>query len=828
MDKNNKKKVQQRPSSKPKKKKKQKFSFKKFIFGLFVTGMLGVICAIGVYILIMINGANLLEENQDKFKMSETSSIVDRDGNVITELYRENREVAEEQEIPDLVRKAFVATEDRRFYTHQGIDLWSIGRALVKDIVARKAVEGASTITQQLAKNLFFEDPQKTIFRKATEASIAVALEKERSKDEILTMYLNRIYFGHGAYGIKAAAKVYFGVTDLNQLDLAQIATLAALPKAPNTYSPYKNMEKSKSRRAVVLKLMEEEGYITAKQREEATKAELKLAPDTDGKKQFMTFIDYVVKEAQDLYGIDEEELRRGGYTIYTTMNKTAQSAMETTYANDDFFQKPAEDGTKIQSSMVIVDNADGGIVAMIGGRDYKSKDYNRALSPLQPGSSFKPIAVYAAALESGKYNPYTVLPDTKQCFGNGKYCPSNYGNKYRGSVTMKDAIRFSTNIGPVWLLEQMGAKVGVEMAEKFGIPLDPQNDRNLSIALGGLTKGASPLQMAGAYMTFANGGERHTTHAIIKIEDNKGKTVHEFKPNTTRVISAKTAYYMTEMLQAALEPGGTGTRAKMDRPVAGKTGSSGIAIKGYEKYDSSVWFVGYTPEWTAAVWEGFDKTDTSKGHYVTVGSGSTAAIFKEVMTKAMVNMPPKQFERPKDVPKLEEPKKAIEDLKAEFMPDALSVQLNWSSPDSYTGYNIYRKGYMEDEFIQIGTSAGTDFYDMTIEPGETYIYYIIPYLGDRQGEKSNLAEVVIPGEQEEDPGDIPDINGPYDPIPTPGDGEGEEPSFPWPSLPPDDLDPFPSDDPSPDPGDLPEEEQYEPSVGKGRNKEGRMKIRIH
>lgn len=766
MEKNNQNRNNQRPNSKPKpKKKKKKFNYKKLFFGIIIAGILGVICAVGVYIVVLMNGARLLEANQDKFNMSQSTTIHDRSGKEVTMLYDQNREVVPTEEIPDLLKQAFVATEDRRFYTHTGVDVWSIGRALVKDVVARSAVEGGSTITQQLAKNILFQNPDKTLFRKATEASMALALEKERSKDEILGMYLNRIYFAHGAYGVKAASKLYFGKSDLSELKLEEIATLAALAKAPNTYSPIKNYDKSKERRAVVLQLMQEEGYITAEQQAEAAKADLVLASGNEVKREFMTYIDYVVSEAETVYGIKEEAFISGGYEVYTTMDMNAQSVLETSYKNDKLFQKDAKDGTKIQSTMVIVDNNDGGIVAMIGGRDYKTKDYNRATSQLQPGSAFKPIAVYADALENRGYNPYSMLTDEKQCFGNGKYCPNNYNNRYDGSVTMKEAIKQSKNIAPVALLEEIGIDKGIAMAEKLGTPLDPVNDRNLSIALGGLTKGVTPLQMAGAYSVFANGGVKHTTHSIMKIVDSKGETVKEFKPDSVKVLKPSTAYYMTTMLQSVLEPGGTGTRAKMNRPVAGKTGSTGLTQKGFQKYDSNIWFVGYTPQWTAAVWEGFDKIDTKNGHYVTVGSGNTAAIFKEVMTKAMDNMDKLDFKRPKGVEELTEPSKAITDLSANYSLDTRSVDLTWSEQKTASAYKVYRKSYTEDNFSQIGTAEAAAFNDIAINPGETYMYYVIPVMGEKEGIKSNVAEITIPVDGTE-VSPTPPGEGPFEPTP--------------------------------------------------------------
>jgi penicillin-binding protein 2A len=320
-----------KPTKKTGKKSKKSLAGKLFI-ALFIAGVLGVICAVGVYAVIVFNGRQILVSNWGKLsEFNEASHLYDVNGAEATALYRENRESVSIGDIPDKLQKAFIATEDRRFMEHGGVDLWAIGRAAVKDVIARSAVEGGSTITQQLAKNVFL-NKDKTFFRKATEMAIAVAMEGNINKDEILQQYLNYIYFGNGAYGVKAAAKKYFGVSDLSKLETWQMATLAAIPKSPSNYNPIDNPDKSKDRRAVVLKLMFDQGYITEEEKTAGSAAEYKAPADT-GKKEFLTYIDYVVKEAGELYGLNEDDLLRNGYKIYTAMDSGAQKIMEQTYA---------------------------------------------------------------------------------------------------------------------------------------------------------------------------------------------------------------------------------------------------------------------------------------------------------------------------------------------------------------------------------------------------------------------------------------------------------------------------------------------------------------
>ncbi|TXK85354.1 transglycosylase domain-containing protein [Paenibacillus sp. N3.4] len=339
-----------KPSDGSKGSKKKGFNFRKVFIGTIIAGILAIICAMAIYIVVIMSGFKILDSNIDKINASTESTLIyaqeegkDKNGKdlpatEIAKIYKgENRESVDIKDIPKRLQQAFVATEDRRFYEHSGVDLWSIGRALVKDIIHMSAVEGGSTITQQLAKNVFLSS-EKTAFRKGTEMSIAFALDERYSKEDILQRYLNRIFFGSNAYGIKAAAKVYFGKSNLNDLKLWEMATLAALPKAPSRYSPIANPDLSKDRRGVVLKLMADQGYITEAERVEAAAVDY-VAPASvsQGTKDYASYVDYVVNEAEDVYGIGEDELLTKGYRIYTAMNRDAQKIMEQTYATPSF-----------------------------------------------------------------------------------------------------------------------------------------------------------------------------------------------------------------------------------------------------------------------------------------------------------------------------------------------------------------------------------------------------------------------------------------------------------------------------------------------------------
>ncbi|KRE59478.1 transglycosylase domain-containing protein [Paenibacillus sp. Soil750] len=774
--------------------KKKKFNARKLIMGSIIAAIIAVICATGIYIVVIMSGFKILDANIDKIISTTESTLIyaqeegkDKDGKdkpatEISKIYRgENRESVNIKDVPERLKQAFIATEDRRFKEHSGVDLRAIGRALVTDIIHMSAVEGGSTITQQLAKNVFLSS-EKTAFRKGTEMSIAFALDERFTKDEILEKYLNRIFFGSNAYGIKAAAKVYFNKSNLNELEVWEMATLAALPKAPSRYSPLTHPDLSKERRAVVLRLMTDQGYITEAERAKAADVDYvpPVSTSTGGTKEYASFVDYVVNEAEDMYGIEEDELLTKGYRIYTTMNIKAQQTIEQTYADPSFFQKDATDGQKIQSAMVILDNKTGGIMGLIGGRDYKTKGFSRVYSKRQPGSSFKPIAVYAPALDSGKYTPYSMLDDTQTSFGS--YTPQNYDRQTHGQVTMFEAVKKSYNLAPVWLLSKIGVGTGTAFANKLGTTLNPQKDQNLAVALGGLTDGVSPLQMAGAYTAFANQGSQNKTHAILRITDAQGKEVAAYKPEKKQVMQPSTSYYMTLLLQGVVETGGTGVKAKFNRPVAGKTGSTGLDIKGIEQYDRDVWFVGYTPEWTAAVWEGFDKVDSK--HYVTVGSGSTAAIFKTVMSKALDGKPITNFVKPANVDDLKEPPSGISDVTATYVPESKRVKIAWTSLGEKVSYEVYRKSATEAEAKMIVQTPKVLVEDTTINSGETYQYYVVPLANESNtpGAKSNIATVEIPKDDSLPNGGIPSPSPLVSPSPSPGNGGNNPNPSPSPS----------------------------------------------
>ncbi len=775
-----------------KKPKKTKRGLKFWLFrGFFATAAVLFLLMAG-YLIILLNGDRMLKSNIGKLDMAEASIVYDANHKKLMQIGSENREIASLGEMPALLPKAFVATEDKRFYEHQGIDLYSIGRAVLTDIAHGSMVEGGSTITQQLAKNMFLSN-EKTLFRKVREVSIAMALENNYGKSQILQMYLNRIYFGNGAYGVKAAAKKYFGVDDLKQLKLWQIATLAGIPKAPAYYNPLDDPKRSKERRAVVLELMHQQGLITQAQKTQAEKVD--FAPKkTAGSQTFPSFADYVIAEAGKIAGLTDEDLRKGGYKIYTTLIPKAQESVEKAFSKDSLFPK----GTgkdPVDGSMVIINNADAGIVAMAGGRNYTPGDLNKITVSRQPGSAFKPIAVYGPALETGNWTPDSLLDDQKTAFGN--YHPGNYNDKYLGKVTMTYAVQQSINLPAVWLLNQIGVDEGIKFAGKLGIDLGPE-DHNLSIALGGLTHGVTPLQMARAYSAFANGGVLHEAHAIAKIEDAGGKTIYTYHPQSKRVMSETTAWYMTQMLEQVISSG-TGKSAQINRPAAGKTGTTQSAVKGVSNGNRDVWFAGYTPEWSAAIWMGYDKT--TKGQYLTNGSSFPAKMFAAVFSQALAGSKARDFTKPSNLPDQQPPPQPVKDLTAAYNVQDKEILLQWTPSADKAEYRLFRQAPDETAFTMILQTTDHAVRDLMIAGPGIYRYYVVPVLPgtDQTGAKSNEADAEVPAndglQPSPSPSGGPDQSGAPWPtgLPQPTDGQNSSPT-PTPS---ETLSPQPTPTPS-------------------------------
>ncbi|MFT9848133.1 transglycosylase domain-containing protein [Aneurinibacillus sp. REN35] len=745
--------MDKRRSRKPAKKRK---SFWRGPWGIVVLmTALFLILSIGGCSALYIAGNQMIDES--KLELKATSTVYSSDGKEIAKLGLEDRQIVTFDKIPKHVVDAFIATEDNRFYEHNGIDPIGIGRAVVKDVITRSKAEGASTITQQLARNIFLSH-DKTFMRKTKEIMIALNLERKYTKPQIMEMYLNAFYAGKGRVGVQAASKYYFGKS-VEELSLEEGATLAALPKAPNTYNPIANPDNSLKRRNLVLSLMAKNGFITEEQKVKAQKAPLKVQdnPPSNSRisKEYATYVDYLTDEAEDQLGITEDQLFYGGYKIITYLDSKAQKAMFEEYQKNKNF--PGGTDPKVQSAMVIMEAKTGGITAMIGGRDYKRGDLNRATMKVQPGSTIKPLIDYAPALEKG-WTPYTIVKDEKKTYREyGNWTPRNYGNEgYAGSISMNKALVESRNAAAVWTLNEVGLSNGVSYLKKFGITPEPKEEQYLSIALGGMEKGATPIQMAQAYSTFANGGKMNKGHTIKEIRTQDDSIIVQEKKDETEVVSAQTAYYMTDMLQNAVREG-TGKRARISHPLAGKTGTQQYDSDKVSRGTRYAWFVGYTPEYVGAVYMGYDKTN-DENHLKTTGGAEPAALFSKVMEKAMEGKERKEFERPEGVKPVEPPVSipSISDLSATVDETGQNVKIDWGGTnDQRVKYKLYRflgSPADKEEIADTGSSGYTDSFD----PSRMYTYVVVPYNAEtgEEGSMSNMAAITIPETVPSEPDD--------------------------------------------------------------------------
>ena len=595
------------------------------------------ICAI----CLMIMGASVLYGFSSLFappNMDETlipdaaSQFYDINGNVIyTTLSEERRVPVSIDKIPKHVQQAFIAIEDNRFYEHSGIDYRGTARALVSTLSGRE-VQGGSTITQQLAKNAFLTQ-ERSIIRKIKEAFIAKELEHKYTKDEILTMYLNQIYFGQGAYGIESASLYYFG-KHVQNLDIAEAATLAAIPKSPNYYNPFENPKESKNRQELVIDQMVKYGFISA---DSAAKAKAKkMVYSTSHKQQNNPrgyFFDMISQKVIAEVGADA--LYKGGLKIYTTLDMDMQLAAEKAMRHLPNYYTDSKKLTQPQMALAAVDPKTGYVKAMIGGRGQDK--FNRAtLAVRQPGSAFKPF-VYLTAMQNG-FTPASIIEDKEEEFAKG-WKPQNSDMQWHGKVSLRTALKRSLNVPTIKLAREVGVDKIVANVERMGITTlvdsGAYSDVNLAMALGGLSKGVNPLEMASAYGVLATNGLYNKPIALLKIVDRDGKVLYQAKPQSKRVVDATSAYLTTNMLEDVLVSG-TGGGMGIGRPAAGKTGTTDTYI--------DAWFVGYTPDLSTAVWVGDDNNKPMQRMY---GSGAPLSIWHEFMINALASTPRTGFSNP-------------------------------------------------------------------------------------------------------------------------------------------------------------------------------------
>jgi penicillin-binding protein 1A len=565
---------------------------------------------------------------------SQATRIYAENGELIASLFRENRQIVPLTDIPPVMRQAVVAIEDERFFSHRGVDPRGILRALWRNVREGEVVEGGSTITQQLARNLFLSQ-ERTATRKIAEILLALEIERRLTKEEILERYLNQVYFGQGAYGVEMASRVYFG-KPVKQITLPEAALVAGLIRAPSIYSPYRHMALAKTRQETVLSRMAALGYISGAEAARARSAKTVLAPASNTGLLGIRapyFVSFIMTKLLETYG--EDLVYKGGLQVYTTIDIRMQAIA------DAAVRKGIESAKKrrlnaSQGALVALDPATGMIRAMIGGVDFASSQFNRAWQARrQPGSAFKPF-VYTTAIARG-IPPTRIIDDSPVTYhipGAKDWTPKNYDGTFSGPLTLRRALERSVNVAAAKMIFELGPQRVVETARAMGIesPLQPV----LSLALG--SADVTPLEMARAFATLANGGLRTTPYAIWKVTDARGKVLEEHRPRREVAIAPEVAYVMVDLLKGVVQSG-TGRAADIGRPAAGKTGTT-------DDYRNA-WFIGFTPNLVTAAWVGND--DNSPMNRV-VGGMVPAEIWAAFMKRATAPLPADDWNPPDGV----------------------------------------------------------------------------------------------------------------------------------------------------------------------------------
>jgi penicillin-binding protein 1A len=604
-------------------------------------------------------------EALQEYEPRQTSKVLARDGRFIAEIGLERRTVVRYADVPPLVRSAFVVTEDKRFFSHAGIDWWRVPGALLVDIKNRNFAEGFSTITMQLARNIFPEriSRDKSLVRKLKEAKVARAIEARYPKERILELYFNQIYLGNGAYGIEAASQRYFGKT-LKELNLAEIATLAALPKGPERYNPRKFPDRAVQRRNTVIALMRDEKIISTAQASEAQAYPLRLATRVESGEVAPYFVEWIRQQLDDKFGA---RLYEQGLKVYTTLDLDLQTAAERalerqiraieagrfgtfphiTYerylarASDADRNENAPNSPYLQGAFIAMDPQNGGIRALVGGRDFDDSNFDRAVQAVrQPGSTFKPI-VYADAIQNGRPLSYILddSPLTVEMAGTGTWTPRNFDGDYAGKIPMRRALYQSRNVPTIKLGLELGTQSVIDEARKFGLTTPIPGYPSIFIGAADVY----PIEMVAAYSTFATLGTRSQPMAITRVEDQKGNVLWEPQPTRVPVLSPEEAWLMVsamkDVVQRGTAAGSVGAQIRF--PAGGKTGTTNDG--------TDAWFIGYTSDLVAGVWMGFDKPQKIKAN--AQGGILAAPVWTAFMNEAYRRLPaPHDWPMPADI----------------------------------------------------------------------------------------------------------------------------------------------------------------------------------
>ncbi|MBU2549640.1 MAG: PBP1A family penicillin-binding protein [Proteobacteria bacterium] len=604
----------------------------------------GVLTGLAVGLLLAV-GQDLPQiQGLEDFHPSAVTRILSADGRLMAELFIQKRLPLPLDRIPLPLRQAMIAVEDRRFYEHPGLDVIRNAAALLKDIQAGRLAEGASTITQQLARDLFLT-PDKTFSRKLKEIFLAIQIEGRYTKDEILRLYLNQIYLGAGTYGVGAAAETYFGKKP-EELTLGECALLAGLPRSPERYQPLEHPRRALARRRIVLRAMLREGLISPEDARTAREEPLRLAAPARTRTLAPYFVEHIRRQLLDLFG--ENAVYKGGLVVETTLDLEAQAKAEQallagldSMGNDPAGDKaaPAEGRAHpddIEGAIVAIEVGSGRILSWAGGRDFSRSPFDRVDQALrQPGSAFKPV-IYAAAVESGLTQADRIYdgPLVYRLPGqDALWRPQNYSRRFEGETTLRRALEVSGNIPAIKLLSRVGLEPVLALAVRLGLTSPLQ--RNLALALG--ASEVRLLELVSAYAALAGGGLWVEPYGLVRVRDRQGREIYRAAPGHRKAVSQETAYIMTDMLTGVVTDG-TAQRAKgLGRSLAGKTGTTDDF--------RDAWFIGYGPELAAGVWVGADSGRPLGPGWT--GARAALPIWTEFMGRVLENRPARPFQPP-------------------------------------------------------------------------------------------------------------------------------------------------------------------------------------
>ncbi|UJW57736.1 PBP1A family penicillin-binding protein [Bacillus sp. A116_S68] len=748
---------------------------------MFVVGAIAVVAIV----------SNAPELDEDKLTLALIPEIYDMNDELITTLSAaENRRMANIDDVPDVLIDAVISVEDARFYDHFGVDLRRVGGAIRANITGGFGSEGASTITQQVVRNLFLEF-DKTMSRKLQEQYLAIKLEQKYTKDQILEMYLNAIYFSDSRYGVVEAANYYFS-KGLDELTIEDAALLAGIPQRPNAHNPFNNPEAAENRRNTVIQRMLSNDKITEEEAEAAmavsVEDQLNRSEDRETN-QFQSYIDQVLNEVEEIDGIDASDIYTGGLKIYTNLDTDLQTHVEHVMQSDDVINFPDE---MFQAGITLMETQTGEVRAIGGMREPAEgvRSWNWATNPRrQAGSSIKPILDYGPAINELQWSTYHQIVDEEYYYSDGSTPVRNFSRTFRGSVSMREALRDSLNVPAVKAIQEVGLDNAQDFGQSLGLPIDEIYE---SSALG--TNEVSSYQMTGAYAAFGNGGEYNEPFTVRKVEFPDGRVI-DLTPEPEQVMEDYTAFMISDMLKDVVESG-TGTAAQISGlPIAGKTGSSNFDDDERERHNipsSAIkdgWFVGYTTELTAGVWTGYDSA--ADGQIIMDNNEHQISrdIFREVMSYAHEGRETSDFVQPDSVVEIAieratgklpsdftpdseiireyfvrgteptdvsqefEEAQGIENLSATYDEEAHAINIDWSYPEDDYSFRLEVQTGGSGDYSLVDITNDTQYTLSNPEYGETYSIRVTAIADDNDDLSSDPATVsiTIPEEEEDE-----------------------------------------------------------------------------